>query len=91
MAGPLAASLGAIAMATVLFRGVFSGESPDDCILSGLFWLVAFSAIGWIAGKVVDYLIRQDVETRYRRRWGNFCQEVQTLSERLSTERSERR
>lgn len=89
MAGPFAASLGAIAMATAIFRGVVFGESADACIVSGLGWLLAFSVIGWIAGGTMDYLVRQDIEQQYRRRLDEFRKEIESFSDTATTSASD--
>lgn len=81
MSGPFAAALGSIAFATVLLRGVISGESPGSCIYSGLVWMGLFFVIGWIAGSIMDYLVRQDVEDQYRRRLQRFREEVEAMNE----------
>jgi len=77
MAGAFAASLGAIAMAVVILRGVFAGESAVDCIISSLGALVAFTCLGWLVGAAMDYLVCQDVEQQYRRRVEHFRKEIE--------------
>lgn len=68
MAGAFAASLGAIAMVTVILRGALAGEAAVDCIFASIGALLIFSAIGWLSGSTMDYLVRQDIESMYRRR-----------------------
>lgn len=77
MAGAFAASLGAIAMAVVILRGVFAGEPAVDCIISSLGALVAFTGLGWLVGASMDYLVCQDVEQQYRRRVDYFRKEIE--------------
>lgn len=77
MAGAFAASLGAIAMAVVILRGVFAGEAAVDCIISSIGALVTFTGLGWPAGASMDYLVRQDIEQQYRRRVDYFRKEVE--------------
>ena len=78
MAGAFATSLGAIAMAVVILRGVFAGETAADCITSSIGALVAFTGLGWLAGAAMDYLVCQDIEIQYRRRVEYFRKEVET-------------
>lgn len=80
MAGAFATSLGAIAMAAVILRGVFVGETAADCIISSIGALVVFTGLGWLAGSTLDYLVCQDIEQQYRRRVDNFRREVETRS-----------
>ena len=84
MAGAFAASLGAIAMATVILRGALSGETAVDCITSSIGALVLFTGLGWLAGATMDYLVCQDLEQRYRRRLDSFRKEIESRDAKQS-------
>jgi membrane protein YqaA with SNARE-associated domain len=79
MVRAFAASLGAIAMATVLLDGVFSGATAGDCIVSAIRALIVLALLGGVAGAIVDYLIRQDLEQQYRRRLDWFRKETEAI------------
>ncbi|XZE54623.1 hypothetical protein SH139x_000597 [Planctomycetaceae bacterium SH139] len=85
MAGAFAASLGAIALATVILRGTLAGEAAVDCIRSGIGALFGFAILGWLAGSIMDYLVRQDIENQYRRRLDWFRSEFQSTGDELPT------
>ncbi len=55
-------------MALVAIRGAMRGDVASDTVIDALMALVAFAILGMAAGAIMDYLIRQDVEDRYRRR-----------------------
>ena len=78
MAVAFAASLGAIAMATVIFRGALAGESAVGVVTSSLMTWAAFSAVGYAAGAAMDILVRQDLEAQFRRRLARFREEVES-------------
>lgn len=78
MAVAFAASLGAIAMATVILRGALAGETAAGVIPWSLWIWVVFSAVGYAAGAALDALVRQDLETQFRRRLEHFRKEVET-------------
>lgn len=84
MAGAFAASLGAIAMATVILRGAFAGEAAVDCIYSSISALLIFGGCGWLAGATMEYLVRQDVEQQYRHRLDQFRKEIEAYGDEQS-------
>lgn len=65
---PYALSLGTVAFALVTARGALCGEPVGDAVPGAIVALVVFALAGGVAGRIADYLVRQDVETRYRRR-----------------------
>ena len=79
MAVAFAASLGAIAMATVILRGALAGEAATGVIATSLMMWVVFSAIGYAAGAAMDVLVRQDLEDQFRRRLSRFRSEVESV------------
>lgn len=77
MAVAFAVSLGAIAMATVVFRGALAGQAAVGVVTSSLMTWVVFSAVGYAAGAALDILVRQDLEAQFRRRLTRFREEVE--------------
>lgn len=63
-----ALALGSIAFALVLARGAVRGENISEVVCEAIIALVLFAAGGAVAGWVADYLLRQDIEARYRQR-----------------------
>jgi len=63
-----AASLGALAMSLVVFRGIVRGELADAVAAEAIVALVIFAAVGGVAGWIADYLIRDALETLFRKR-----------------------
>lgn len=86
MARAFAASLGAIAMAMVLFRGMLAGQAAVDCIPSGLIALLVLAPLGWVAGAIMEYLLSQDLEQQYRRKLDWFRKETEAIFDGTSTE-----
>lgn len=79
-----ALSLGALAMALVAIRGAMKGDLASDTVITALMALIAYSVLGMAAGAIMDYLIRQDVEDRYRRRVAWFWERHQERSAKNS-------
>ncbi len=83
-----ALSLGALAMALVAIRGAMNGDLASETVINALMALLAYSILGMAAGAIMDYLIRQDVEDRYRRRVAWFWerhQERETKNSKAET------
>ncbi len=70
-----ALSLGAIAMALVSIRGAMAGELAETVAIESVIALVVFAILGGIAGAVMDYLVRSNLEEQYRRRVAWYRQE----------------
>jgi membrane protein YqaA with SNARE-associated domain len=70
-----ALSLGAIAMALVLLRGAMHHELAAEVAVESIMALVLFAAVGAVAGAIVDYLVRDDVEKQYHRRVAWYCEQ----------------
>jgi hypothetical protein len=64
----LAASIGSLAMALVVIRGVINGELAGRVASEAIVALIIFSGIGYLAGWIVDHLIRDAVERMFRAR-----------------------
>ncbi len=79
-----ALSLGALAMALVAIRGALNGDLALETVIKALMALIAYSILGMAAGAIMDYLIRQDVEDRYRRRVAWFWDRHQERSTKNS-------
>src|SRR6476646_10360462 len=56
--------LGPIAFATLAFRGLLAGAGAEGTLLAATAGMVAFSAIGYIAGRVAEAVIRDAVQAR---------------------------
>ncbi len=61
-------ALGSLAMAIVMIRGAILGENADDVAIESIVALVVFILIGLVAGWIADHLIRDAVETGFRKR-----------------------
>jgi len=70
-----ALSLGAIAMALVSLRGAVRNELAAEVALEAIVALVLFAIVGAIAGAIAEYLIRDDVERKYRRKVAWYCEQ----------------
>lgn len=75
-----AVSLGALAMALVVLRGVFHGEFARDVAGEAIIAMIAFTGIGAVAGWIADYLIRDCMETAFRKRVDWYRQGIDDLS-----------
>lgn len=73
-----AVSLGALALAIVAFRGALRGELIVDVIPAGVTAMLIFSATGWMAGLIADYLVRDAVERNYRQRLSQYRDAIET-------------
>lgn len=73
-----AVSLGALALAIVTFRGALRSDLIIDVVPAGITAMIVFSAIGWVAGMIADYLVRDAVETNYRQRLSKYREAVET-------------
>lgn len=56
--------LGPIAFATLAFRGLVAGAGAEGTLLAATAGMVAFSAFGYIAGRVAEAVIRDAVQAR---------------------------
>ena len=63
-----AASLGALAMALVVIRGAIRGELADAVAAEAIVAMLVFAMVGGVAGWIADYLVRDSMETRFRKR-----------------------
>ncbi|TWU42157.1 hypothetical protein Poly41_04530 [Novipirellula artificiosorum] len=75
-------------MALVVVRGALFGELADQVASEAIMALLVFTAIGWIAGWIADYLVRDAVEVSFRRRVDWYRQGV-AESVRLENKPSE--
>ncbi len=67
MARGYAACLGAIALLVSILRNVLDGQTSPEAISQTLVLTVVFVAIGFVVGAIADGLIRQSVESNFRR------------------------
>ncbi len=71
-----AVSLGSLAMALVVLRGMFRGESADAVAIESIAMMIVFAIIGAFAGWIADHLIRDNVETLFRNRVDWYRQSI---------------
>jgi len=55
-------------MAVVVLRGAIHGEPADLVTQEAIAMLVIFAGVGAITGWITDYLVRENVESRFRKR-----------------------
>jgi hypothetical protein len=59
--------LGPIAFVTTLVRGVIGGGGADQALVSSAIHLLAFAAIGYVLGRVAEYVVLESVRQRFDR------------------------
>jgi len=64
----LAASIGSLAMAIVVIRGLVRGEPAGDVAVESMIALIAFAIIGAIAGWILDYLLKDSLKRSFEAR-----------------------
>ena len=64
MGRSFAGVLGPIAFAILVFRGLIAGAGAEGTLLAATAGMVAFSAFGYIAGRVAEAVIRDAVQAR---------------------------
>jgi hypothetical protein len=62
-------------MAVVALRGAVQRELAADVAVEAIMALGLFAILGGIAGAIADYLVRNDLETQYRRRVAWYCEQ----------------
>lgn len=55
-------------MAMVVLRGAIEGQLADDVATRAIIAMLIYAGIGWVAGWVADYLVRDAVEQMFRKR-----------------------
>lgn len=55
-------------MGLVVFRGAILGELAGAVAAEAIVAMLAFAAVGWAAGWIADYLIRDALEGLFRKR-----------------------
>jgi hypothetical protein len=55
-------------MALVVFRGAIQGLPADEVTTRAIIAMLVFYGVGWVAGWIIDYLIRDAVEQMFRKR-----------------------
>ena len=70
-----ALSLGSLAMAWVAIRGGMRNELAAAVAVESIMALMIFAVVGAVAGAIVDYLVRDDLEKQYRRRVAWYCEQ----------------
>ena len=64
----ISVSLGALAMGLVVTRGAINGELAENVAIEAIAALIVFMGIGWVAGWISDYLVRDSLERNFRAR-----------------------
>lgn len=62
MAHVYAGILGSLAFLAVLMRGLVKGGSPDSVLIGAWCCLLAFSAIGYVIGRIAVRVVADSVE-----------------------------
>lgn len=63
-----AASLSALAMAIVVLRGAARGEPIEVVTAEAMVAMFVFAVMGYVAGQIADYLVRDSLERSFRTR-----------------------
>ena len=63
-----AATLSALAMALVAMRGAIGGEPVASVTAEAIVAMFVFAGIGYVAGWIADYLVRESLERKFRER-----------------------
>ena len=63
-----AVSLGSLAMALVILRGIVRNEHAGDVTIEAVVVLMIFAVIGAMAGWIAEHLVCGDVEKMFRKR-----------------------
>jgi hypothetical protein len=58
--------LGSLACAVTVARGMLSGAALEGTLLAASLWMVAFAAIGYLAGQAADLIVRDAVNTQFQ-------------------------
>ena len=53
-------------MALVIVRGALNGEFAELLRRESIVALFVFACIGWVAGWIIDYLVRDSIEAVFR-------------------------
>lgn len=62
-------------MALVAIRGAMRNELAAAVAVESIMALMIFAVVGAVAGAIVDYLVRDDLEKQYRRRVAWYCEQ----------------
>jgi hypothetical protein len=57
--------LGPLAFATTLARGILAGHGLEPTMLAASIALFAFAALGFVTGKLADYLVGESVRWQF--------------------------
>ena len=68
MSRGFAVSLGSLAMGLVVLRGAVNGELASNVAMEAIFAMLVFACVGWVAGWIADYLVRDALERVFRAR-----------------------
>lgn len=75
----LAASLSALAMAIVVLRGAAGGEPIEVVTTEAIVAMLIFAVVGYVAGWIADYLVRDSLEQNFRARIDWYRKELVEL------------
>ncbi len=62
-------------MSVVALRGAVQHELAADVAVEAIMALGLFAIFGGVAGAIADYLVRNDLESQYRRRVAWYCEQ----------------
>jgi F0F1-type ATP synthase assembly protein I len=66
MARAFSGVLAALAMVSVIVRGLLFGMLPDEILGMSLMMFVAFAAVGFVIGTIAERTVCESVENRFR-------------------------
>ncbi len=61
-----AATLGLLAFAITMARGLVHASSPRATIAAAIGWLVAFAALGWVAGELAAWIVEDSIRSKLK-------------------------
>jgi hypothetical protein len=72
MGRAFAGTVGPLAFALTVARGVLIGSSLEATLLTASAALFAFAALGYVAGQTADYLVRDSVRSQFQTAMANW-------------------
>jgi hypothetical protein len=65
MGATYAGILGSLAFVVFLIRGAIHGSSAESVLLPGIVCLIAFAAVGYVAGRIAEQIVIESVTVRF--------------------------
>jgi hypothetical protein len=70
--------LGPLACALLVARGLVRGAGVEETLLAASGALFVFAALGYVAGQVADFLIRDSVRTQFQSAMADWNEKQQS-------------